>query len=66
MPKFNKELSEITTHFEKWLYVLKHLNELDKPTVDVVSADGTFVRMVYLWPNVSQWPAEFNNRKWIL
>lgn len=42
-----------------------HLNELDKPTVDVVSADGTFVRMVYLWPNVSQWPAEFNNRKWI-
>ncbi len=42
-----------------------HLNELDKPTVDVVSADGTFVRMIYLWPNVSQWPAEFNNRKWI-
>jgi predicted transposase/invertase (TIGR01784 family) len=30
MPKFNKELSEINTHFEKWLYVLKHLNELEK------------------------------------
>lgn len=42
-----------------------HLSELDKPTVDVVSADGTFIRSVYLWPGVSQWPAEFNNRKWI-
>ena len=30
MPKFNKELSEINTHFEKWLYVLRHLNELEK------------------------------------
>jgi len=42
-----------------------HLADLDKPTVDVISADGTSIRMVYLWPNVSQWPAEFNNRKWI-
>jgi predicted transposase/invertase (TIGR01784 family) len=30
MPKFNKPLEEIETHFEKWLYVLRHLNELDK------------------------------------
>lgn len=30
MPKFNKELAEINSHFEKWLYVLKHLNELEK------------------------------------
>ena len=30
MPKFKKTLDEIETHFEKWLYVLRHLNELDK------------------------------------
>jgi predicted transposase/invertase (TIGR01784 family) len=30
MPKFKKPLEEIETHFEKWLYVLRHLNELDK------------------------------------
>ncbi len=30
MPKFKKSLEEIDTHFEKWLYVLRHLNELDK------------------------------------
>ena len=30
MPKFKKELSQIDTHFEKWLYVLRHLNRLEK------------------------------------
>jgi predicted transposase/invertase (TIGR01784 family) len=30
MPKFKKSLDDIETHFEKWLYVLRHLNELDK------------------------------------
>ena len=42
-----------------------HLAELDKPTVDIVSADGTYITTVYLWPNATQWPAEFNNRKWV-
>jgi hypothetical protein len=42
-----------------------HLSELDKPTVDVVSPDGTYIATIYLWPNSSQWPAEYNNRKWI-
>jgi predicted transposase/invertase (TIGR01784 family) len=30
MPKFKKELAEIETHFEKWLYVLRHLEKLDQ------------------------------------
>lgn len=30
MPKFNKELSELTTKFEKWLYVIKNLPKLDR------------------------------------
>ncbi len=30
MPKFNKSLEQITTRFEKWLYVIKNLANLDK------------------------------------
>jgi len=30
MPKFNKNIDELKTRFEKWLYVLKNLNKLDK------------------------------------
>jgi len=30
MPKFKKELDELETRFEKWLYVLKNLNKLDR------------------------------------
>lgn len=32
MPKFKKTLEELQTHFDKWLYVLKNLNNLtDRP-----------------------------------
>jgi predicted transposase/invertase (TIGR01784 family) len=30
MPKFNKTLDELETRFDKWLYVLKHLDTLDR------------------------------------
>jgi len=30
MPKFNKTLDELETKFDKWLYVLKHLDTLDR------------------------------------
>ncbi len=30
MPKFNKEIDELQTRFEKWLYVLKNLHKLDR------------------------------------
>ena len=30
MPKFNKTVEELTTRFEKWLYVIRNLNRLDK------------------------------------
>ena len=30
MPKFNKTLDELKTKFDKWLYVLKHLDTLDR------------------------------------
>jgi len=29
MPKFNKEVEDLETHFEKWMYVIKNLNRLD-------------------------------------
>ncbi len=30
MPKFNKSVDELNTRFEKWLFVLRNLNRLDK------------------------------------
>ena len=30
MPRFTKELHELTTHFEKWMYFLKHLEDFDE------------------------------------
>ncbi len=30
MPKFNKNIDELETHFDKWLYIIKNLNKLDK------------------------------------
>ncbi|MBM2815020.1 MAG: hypothetical protein HW421_1782 [Ignavibacteria bacterium] len=30
MPKFNKSIDELETRFDKWLYVIKNLNRLDR------------------------------------
>ncbi len=30
MPKFNKEVDELSNRFEKWLYVLRNLNKLER------------------------------------
>ena len=30
MPKFKKELKDIKTRFEKWLYIIRNLNKLDR------------------------------------
>ncbi len=30
MPKYNKSIDQLETRFEKWLYVLKNLNKLDR------------------------------------
>ena len=30
MPKFNKKVEELTTRFEKWLYIIKNLHKLDR------------------------------------
>ncbi len=30
MPKFNKSVNELETRFEKWMFVLKNLNKLDR------------------------------------
>jgi len=31
LPKFKKKIEELETHFEKWLYLFKHLSELENP-----------------------------------
>lgn len=43
-----------------------HYKKLDFPTIDVVSPDGTYITHIELFPGQTQWPAEFNNGKWIL
>ena len=30
MPKFNKTIDELESHYDKWLYVLKNLHKLDR------------------------------------
>jgi predicted transposase/invertase (TIGR01784 family) len=30
MPKFTKKVEELSSHFEKWMYVLRHLSSLDR------------------------------------
>jgi len=30
MPKFNKSIDELDSHFDKWLYILKNLHKLDR------------------------------------
>ena len=30
MPKFNKTVDELVTRFDKWLYIIKNLNKLDR------------------------------------
>ena len=30
MPKFNKKAEELSSHFEKWMYVLRHLSTLER------------------------------------
>ncbi|MBU1720346.1 MAG: Rpn family recombination-promoting nuclease/putative transposase [Bacteroidetes bacterium] len=41
MPKFNKAVDELETRFDKWLYVIKNLNKLDR-------IPGTFKEKVFL------------------
>lgn len=31
LPKFNKSIDQLTDHFDKWLFLLKHLPELEEP-----------------------------------
>ena len=31
LPKFKKKVEELETHFEKWLYLFRHLSELENP-----------------------------------
>jgi len=31
LPKFTKTLEELDTHFDKWLYLLRHLSKLEQP-----------------------------------
>ena len=43
MPKFQKELKEINTRFEKWLYIIRNLNKLERIPDEL--REGIFERL---------------------
>ena len=43
MPKFRKELNQIDTRFEKWLYVIRNLNKLERIPEEL--REGIFERL---------------------
>jgi predicted transposase/invertase (TIGR01784 family) len=43
MPKFNKTIDELETHYDKWLYVLKNLPKLDR--IPEKLKEGLFLRL---------------------
>jgi len=45
-----------------------HFNKLAFPTIDVCSADGTYITQIELFPGKAEdrWTAEFNNGKYIM
>ena len=42
MPRFNKEAHEVVTHFDKWLYFLKHLEDFE--SIPDILNDEVFVQ----------------------
>jgi hypothetical protein len=49
----------------------RHINRLDVPTIDIISADGTYVNSINLFKNskteeAERWLSQYNNFKFIL
>ncbi len=43
VPKFNKNIDELETHLDKWLYILKNLNKLDE--IPVKLSESIFLQL---------------------
>jgi predicted transposase/invertase (TIGR01784 family) len=43
LPKFQKSLDELESHFDKWLYLLRHLPDLDAPPESL--RENTFMQL---------------------
>ncbi|WP_250630073.1 Rpn family recombination-promoting nuclease/putative transposase [Rhodoflexus caldus] len=46
MPKFSKPLTELTTRFDKWMYVLRNLNKLNRVPDEL--REGVFLKLFEL------------------
>jgi len=44
LPKFTKTIDELTDHFDKWLYLLRHLPDLEYPPVPL-QEDNVFMQL---------------------
>jgi predicted transposase/invertase (TIGR01784 family) len=59
MPKFNKNIKELENNFEKWMYVIRNLNKLDRIPEEL--KDGIFLRLFEVAEIAKFTPAEVRN-----
>jgi predicted transposase/invertase (TIGR01784 family) len=58
MPKFNKKVEELKTHFEKWMYVLKNLNKLDDIPEEL--REAIYEKLFFVAAIANLTPEEYN------
>jgi predicted transposase/invertase (TIGR01784 family) len=58
MPKFNKKVEELKTHFEKWMYVLKNLNKLDDIPEEL--REAIYEKLFFVAAVANLTPEEYN------
>lgn len=59
MPKFNKTIDQLETRFEKWLYIIKNLNKLDR--IPEKLKEGIFLRLFEVAEIAKFTPAQVRN-----
>ena len=59
MPKFNKTIKQLETRFDKWLYVIRNLNKLDRIPEEL--KEGIFLRLFELAEIAKFSPIEVRN-----
>ncbi len=59
MPKFNKTIEQLETRFEKWLYIIRNLNKLDR--IPEKLKEGIFIRLFEVAEIAKFTPAQVRN-----
>jgi predicted transposase/invertase (TIGR01784 family) len=59
MPKFNKSIEQLETRFEKWMYIIRNLNKLDR--IPEKLREGIFIRLFEVAEIAKFTPAQVRN-----